>query len=145
MGNQLSFTLTESELQRQKNAEAMGLKLNPRGMVDMIMLIVISIVYLFNFLAVVYMLWNRNYAPIKSKNVIVMALIMAVSVVWFVGNLQSNAHVPVAGTLMTNCKAFGMCMWVIIGAGGMCSLTAFRAYGPYRVFYLHKPFHGLGL
>ncbi|KAJ1898967.1 hypothetical protein LPJ66_002411 [Kickxella alabastrina] len=145
MGNQLSFTLTESELQRQKNAEAMGLKLDPRGMADMSMLIVISMIYSFNFLAVVYMLRNRNYAPIKSKNVIVMALIMAVSVVWFVGDLQSNAHVSVTGTPLTNCKAFGVWMRVIIGAGGMCSLTAFRAYGLYRVFYLHKPFHGLGL
>ncbi|KAJ1935672.1 hypothetical protein GGF37_005907 [Kickxella alabastrina] len=145
MGNQLSFTLTETELQRQKNAEEMDLKLDPRGMADMIMLIVISMIYSFNFLAVMYMLRNRNYAPIKSKNVIVMALIMAVSVVWFVGDLQSNAHLPVAGTLLTNCKAFGVWMRVIIGAGGMCSLAAFRAYGLYRVFYLHKPFHGLGL
>ncbi|KAJ1938297.1 hypothetical protein GGF37_004864 [Kickxella alabastrina] len=145
MGNQLSFSLTESELQRQKNAEGMPLPLDPRGKADLIMLIIISTVYSFDFLAVVYMVWNRKYAPIKSKNVIIMVLIMLVSAVWFVGDLQSNGHLPLAGTHLMDCKAFGLWMRVILGACGMCSLIALRAHGLYRVFYLYKSYNGLGL
>ncbi|KAJ1896744.1 hypothetical protein LPJ66_003806 [Kickxella alabastrina] len=145
MGNLLSATLTESEIERQKNAEGMEMTLDPRGKGDLIMITIISIVYSFDFLAVLYMFWNRKYAPIKSKNITIMALIVAVSVVWFVGDLQTNGHIPVAGTHLVNCMAFGMWMRTIIGACGMLSLIAFRAHGLYRVFYLHKPYHGLGL
>ncbi|KAJ1896743.1 hypothetical protein LPJ66_003805 [Kickxella alabastrina] len=145
MGNLLSATLTESEIERQKNAERMEMTLDPRGKGDLIMITIISVVYSFDFLAVLYMFWNRKYAPIKSKNITIMALIVAVSVVWFVGDLQTNGHIPVAGTHLVNCMAFGMWMRTIIGACGMLSLIAFRAHGLYRVFYLHKPYHGLGL
>ncbi|KAJ1901434.1 hypothetical protein LPJ66_000803 [Kickxella alabastrina] len=123
----------------------MDILVDPRGKADLIMLIVISAVYSIDFLAVVYMLWNRNYPPIKSKNVIIMTLLMTVSIVWFIGDLQSNGHLPLANTPLTNCKAFGMWMRVLLGAGGMCSLIALRAYGLYRVFFLFKPYHSMGL
>ncbi|KAJ1896746.1 hypothetical protein LPJ66_003808 [Kickxella alabastrina] len=108
MGYRLSVSLTESELQRQKNAEEMLIRLDLRGKADLIMLIIISTVYSFDFLAVVYTVWNRKYASIKSKNVIIMVLIMVVSVVWFVGDLQSNGHLLLAGTHLMDCKAFGL-------------------------------------
>ncbi|KAJ1899326.1 hypothetical protein LPJ66_002179 [Kickxella alabastrina] len=96
MGNQLSFSVTESELNRVMVGKFGGVTVDPRGQADMIMLIIIASAYCFDVLAVVYMLWNRKYPPIKSKSPIIMAIMMAVSIIWFVGDLQSNGHVPLA-------------------------------------------------
>ncbi|KAJ1901555.1 hypothetical protein LPJ66_000689 [Kickxella alabastrina] len=145
MGNHLSFTFTESELMRPIIAEDMNVSLDPRGKADAIMVVVIATVYAFNSLAVIYMLWHRNYPPLKSKNVIIMALIFVVSVVWYVGDLQANGHIPLANSGLTNCKAYGLWMRILLGACGMCSLIALRAYGLYRVFILNLPYHSLGL
>ncbi|KAJ1899787.1 hypothetical protein LPJ66_001888 [Kickxella alabastrina] len=70
---------------------------------------------------------------------------MVVSVIWLVGDLQANGHVPLANTPMINCKAFGVWMRVLMGMCGMFSLIALRSYGLYRVFYLFRPYHSLGL
>ncbi|KAJ1895130.1 hypothetical protein LPJ66_004776 [Kickxella alabastrina] len=70
---------------------------------------------------------------------------MVVSMVWFVGDLQGNGHLPLANTPLTNCKAFGFWMRILMGACTICALTAFRAYGLYRVFFLNLPYHTVGL
>ncbi|KAJ1895129.1 hypothetical protein LPJ66_004775 [Kickxella alabastrina] len=145
MGNQLSFSLTESELERQKAGVDMDMKVDPRGKADKIMLIVISTIYSIDFVAVLYMLWNIKYPPLKAKNPTIMTLVMISSIVWFVGDLQTNGHVPLANTPMTNCKAFGIWARLLSGVCLYNSLISLRAYGMYRVFYLHRPYHGLGL
>ncbi|KAJ1934873.1 hypothetical protein GGF37_006209, partial [Kickxella alabastrina] len=118
MGNHLSFTVTESELMRPIFAKEMSASLDPRGKADAIMVVVIATVYAFNFLAVIYMLWHRNYPPLKSKNVIIMAFIFVVSAVWYVGDLQANGHIPLANSGLTNCKAYGLWMRILLGACG---------------------------
>ncbi|KAJ1899328.1 hypothetical protein LPJ66_002181 [Kickxella alabastrina] len=145
MGNQHSFSLTESELNRVEYGKSANITVDPRGKPDMIMLIFFSAIYCFDFLVLAYMLWNRKYPPIKSKNPILMTILMLISMVWFVGDLQSNGHVPLANTLLTNCKAFGLWMRILLGACSVFALTALRAYGLYRVFYLNLPYHSLGL
>ncbi|KAI7823490.1 hypothetical protein BX661DRAFT_186724 [Kickxella alabastrina] len=90
------------------------------------------------------MLWNRKYPPIKSKSPIIMAMMMAISIIWFVGDLQANGHVPLAGTPMTNCKAFGLWMRILLGVCSLCALTTLRAYGLYRLG-LYLPLHLLSL
>ncbi|KAJ1895127.1 hypothetical protein LPJ66_004773, partial [Kickxella alabastrina] len=145
MGNQLSFTVSESELQRQIVGETMPLMVDPRGKADAIMIIIFSIIYLLNFLAMLYLLWNRNYPPLKSKNPILMAFVMMVLLIWSVGDIQINGHIPLANTGFDNCKAFGVWMRILIGVCGMLSLVALRAYGLYRVFFLNRPYHSLAL
>ncbi|KAI7833610.1 hypothetical protein BX661DRAFT_196139 [Kickxella alabastrina] len=145
MGNQLSFSLTESELARQKFGEDNHTRLDPRGKGDKIMLVIFTTIYSFDLVAVIYMLWNRKYPPLKAKNVPVITLVMMFSFVWFVGDLQANGHLPLANTPLTNCKAFGMWMRVILGVCGVFSLIGLRSYGLYRVFFLYKPYHSLGL
>ncbi|KAI7833646.1 hypothetical protein BX661DRAFT_177277 [Kickxella alabastrina] len=145
MGNQISFTVLDSELQRQKIAETMYLALDPRGKADAIMVIVLSSIYFVDFLAVAFLLWNRNYPPLKSKGPILMTLMMASSAFWFVGDLIANGHLRTAGTIMNNCMAFGVWVRLLLGACTMCILTSFRAYGLYRVFFLNLPYHTIGL
>ncbi|KAI7833639.1 hypothetical protein BX661DRAFT_63633 [Kickxella alabastrina] len=145
MGNQISFTVTESELQRQKANERASTPMDPRGKIDAIMMVVFASIYSFDFLTVLFLLWNRNYPPLKSKGPIIMTLIILISMIWFVGDLQGNGHLPLANTPLTNCKAFGFWMRILMGACTICALTAFRAYGLYRVFFLNLPYHTVGL
>ncbi|KAJ1944952.1 hypothetical protein GGF37_001944 [Kickxella alabastrina] len=123
MGNQLLFSLTKCELGRQKVGLAMDMKVDPRSKVDKIMLIVISTIYLIDFVAVLYMLWNIKYPPLKAKNPTIMTLVMIASIVWFVGDLQTNGHVPLANTPMTNCKAPAI-LTVYVSGFDICSYTA---------------------
>ncbi|KAJ1943452.1 hypothetical protein GGF37_002642 [Kickxella alabastrina] len=119
--------------------------LDPRGKTDAIMLVVITTVYSLSFLAVFYLLWNRNYPPLRAKSPVLMALIMAVAVLWFVGDIQTHGHIPLANTPLVNCKAFGIWLRILLGSCGLCSLISLRAHGLHRVFFLHKPYHSLGL
>ncbi|KAI7833644.1 hypothetical protein BX661DRAFT_63644 [Kickxella alabastrina] len=145
MGNHLSFTTPKGELLRQMFIEAAGYSLDPRGKADAIMTVIITSVYTLGLLAVVYMLWNRNYPPLKSKNPIIMALTMVASILWFVGDLQSNGHLQLATSSMTNCKGFGVWMRILLGVCLLASLIALRAYGLYRVFCRNLPYHSFGL
>ncbi|KAJ2719056.1 hypothetical protein GGI07_005440 [Coemansia sp. Benny D115] len=145
MGNGLSFQVSQSELFRQMVGAKMGVAIDPRGRGDLIMLIGISIVYAFNFLVVGFMLWNRHYPPLKSKNPLLMTAFMATSVLWFVGDLQTNGHVPLAHTALQHCKAFGVWVRVLLGVCTLGSLIALRSYGLYRVFCQNLPYRGLGL
>ncbi|KAI7823491.1 hypothetical protein BX661DRAFT_186728 [Kickxella alabastrina] len=132
MGNQLSFSVTESELMRVEAGKSNFVTVDPRGKGDMIMIIFFSIIYCFSFLAVVYMLRNKNYPPIKAKNPILMTVMIAICAIWFVGDLQTNGHVPLANTPMTNCKPFGLWMRILMGICTLCALVTLRAYGLYR-------------
>ncbi|KAI7833613.1 hypothetical protein BX661DRAFT_63454 [Kickxella alabastrina] len=145
MGNQVSFTVVESELQRQKTGEMLELTVDPRGKSDAILVVIFGFVYLINLIVIGLLLWNRNYPPLKSKGPVLMTLMMLISIIWFIGDLQGNGHLRIAGTVMTNCKAFGLWMRLLLGACTMCVLTALRAYGLYRVFFLNLPYYTIGL
>ncbi|KAJ1941974.1 hypothetical protein GGF37_003310 [Kickxella alabastrina] len=145
MGNRLSFSVTETELARQKSVEDMNLTLDPRGRADAIMLVVIATVYAMDAAAVIFMLWNRKYPPLKAKNPLHMTLIVVVSIIWFVGDLQGSGHLPLANTPLANCKVFGFWMRVLMGVCLQNSLIALRSYGLYRVFGRFLPYHSLGL
>ncbi|KAJ1943941.1 hypothetical protein GGF37_002424, partial [Kickxella alabastrina] len=145
MGNQISFTVVESELQRQKTGEMLELTVDPRGKSDAILVVIFGFVYLINLIVIGFLLWNRNYPPLKSKGPVLMTLMMLISIIWFIGDLQGNGHLRIAGTVMTNCKAFGLWMRLLLGACTMCVLTALRAYGLYRVFFLNLPYYTIGL
>ncbi|KAJ1829182.1 hypothetical protein LPJ56_000568 [Coemansia sp. RSA 2599] len=88
------------------------------------------------------MLWNRKYPPIKSKNTLIMTLVMASACNFFVTQLAGNGHIPLAGTTMTNCKVHGLWFCILLGSCFFSYLIALRIYGLYRVFHLGKPFRG---
>ncbi|KAJ2889644.1 hypothetical protein GGI21_006487, partial [Coemansia aciculifera] len=59
MANLMSFSLTPQEELRVKLFMLAGKKFDPRGTPDLVMLFVFLAIYLFNFAAVLFMLWNR--------------------------------------------------------------------------------------
>ncbi|KAJ1800213.1 hypothetical protein LPJ59_001252, partial [Coemansia sp. RSA 2399] len=56
-----------------------------------------------------------------------------------------NGHAPLADTPMTNCKAFGVWVRVLLGVCTVSALIALRSYGLYRVFCRNLPYDGFGL
>ncbi|KAJ2906994.1 hypothetical protein GGI21_003965, partial [Coemansia aciculifera] len=145
MANLMSFSLTPQEELRVKVFMLAGKKFDPRGAPDLIMLLVILSIYVFNFAAVLFMLWNRKYPPLKSKNPILMTCIFISSIFWLASDLQVNGHAPLKDTPFMHCKFFGVWMHVLMGVTVMSSLIGLRSYGLYCVFCRGKPFRGATL
>ncbi|PIA12736.1 hypothetical protein COEREDRAFT_99975 [Coemansia reversa NRRL 1564] len=145
MGNILSFSLTESEQRRIRVAEIMNIHLDPRGKEDIIMIIIISIIYAIDLAAVGFLLWNRKYPPLKCKSPALMACVVLSAVLLFVGDLQTNGHVPLEFTALHNCKPFGVWVRILLGVCMLSALIALRVYGLYRIFCRNQPFRGWGL
>ncbi|KAJ2847824.1 hypothetical protein GGI22_005871 [Coemansia erecta] len=140
----MSFSLTPAEESRVRLAKLLGYNLDPISTKDMAMIIVISAVYGIDLVAVVFMLWNRRYPPLKSKSPLLMAAAYISCVCWFVGDLQINGHVHLAGTALANCKGIGVWVRVLLGVCTVSSLIALRSYGLFRVFKQNLPYRGLG-
>ncbi|KAJ2777516.1 hypothetical protein H4R18_005120 [Coemansia javaensis] len=145
MGNGLSFRVTERERERVAAAALAGLRLDPRGAADAALVVALAAVYGVTLAAAIYALCNRNYPPIRCKAPVLMACIPVAGTVWLAGDTQANGHVPLRGTALENCKAFGLWMRIVFGALTVSALWAARVYGIYRVFALKRPFDGRGL
>ncbi|KAJ2900329.1 hypothetical protein IWW38_000588 [Coemansia aciculifera] len=145
MGNAMSFSVTPKELARVQVFKSLGIDLDPRQEADLITVIVITVVYFIQFLAVLFMLWNRKYPPIKAKNPVIMTLIFLASVFWYVGDLQINGHAPLRGTPLEECKGIGVWLHLLMGVCSVSLLIALRSYGLYQVFCHNRPFRGPSL
>ncbi|KAJ2805244.1 hypothetical protein H4R21_001330 [Coemansia helicoidea] len=109
------------------------------------MIIFFIAVYAFDLVVVAFILYNRNYPPMRCKSPILMAGIIVSAILWFVGDVQVNGHVPLLGTPWNNCKAFGMWINVVLGVCMVSALLALRTLGLMRVFIMGQPFRGRGL
>ncbi|KAJ2495373.1 hypothetical protein IWW47_004100 [Coemansia sp. RSA 2052] len=145
MGNRMSFSVTPEEQARVEIFKSMGMVLDPRQAADLIMVIVITVAYSIQFLAVLFMLWNRKYPPIKAKSPWNMSLIFVASIFWFIGIIQINGHAPLKGTPLTQCKAVGIWLFYLMGTCPVSGLIALRSYGLYQVFYRNRPYRGIPL
>ncbi|KAJ2910310.1 hypothetical protein GGI21_000997, partial [Coemansia aciculifera] len=145
MGNAMSFSVTPEELARVEAFKALNIDLDPRQAADLIMVIVIAVVYFIQLLAVMFMMWNRQYPPIKAKSPWIMLAIFIASLFWFTGDIQANGHAPLKGTPLANCKAFSIWLRMIIGVCTMSLLITIRSYSLYQVFCRNRPFIGVQL
>ncbi|KAJ2741886.1 hypothetical protein GGI20_004876 [Coemansia sp. BCRC 34301] len=145
MGNAMSFSVTRQELIRAMAFKTLNMELEPRQAADLVMVIVIMSIYFIQFLAVLYMLWNRKYPPIKSKNPVIMAGIFLASIFWFIGDLQVNGHAPLNGTQMAQCKGVGIWLHVLMGVCAVSSLIGLRSFSLYQVFCRNRPYRGPAL
>ncbi|KAJ2032862.1 hypothetical protein IW146_006045 [Coemansia sp. RSA 922] len=142
MGNSMSFSVTPAEGAQVEAFKQFGATLEPRQGANLIMVIVISVAYVFRFASLLFMLWHRKYPPIKAKNLIIMSLVFATSIFWFVGDIQMNNHAPLKGSSMTECKAIGVWMHIVLGVCAVSALIELRSYGLYQVFCLNRPYRG---
>ncbi|KAJ2741883.1 hypothetical protein GGI20_004873 [Coemansia sp. BCRC 34301] len=145
MGNRMSMSVTPQEEVRVQILASLGMKLDPRQSADLIMVIVIAIAYCLTLVAVVFMLWNRKYPPIKAKNPMLMTCVYVASVLWFTGEVVVNGHAPIKGTPLERCRAFGIWVHLLLGVCAVSSLIGLRSYGLYCVFYRSRPYRGFVL
>ncbi|KAJ2777228.1 hypothetical protein H4R18_005257 [Coemansia javaensis] len=132
-----------SEQRRVEAAALLGLRLDPRSGGDVAVVAVIAAMYGVTLAGVVAMLLWRRYPPIRSKAPAMMAVLFVCSVLWFVGDLQVNGHVPLAGTALTNCRGVGFWVRILLGLCGVCAVVALRPYALHHVFRLGRPPRGL--
>ncbi|KAJ2115124.1 hypothetical protein IW146_002554 [Coemansia sp. RSA 922] len=145
MGNAMSFSVTAEEEARVQIFKSQGMVLEPRQAGDLVLVIVITLVYFFQLLAVLFMLWNRKYPPIKAKNPWMMLPIFVAYIFWFVGDLQINGHAPLKGTALEKCKAFGVWLHLLLGIYPVSAFIGLRSYSLYQVFCRNLPFRGFQL
>ncbi|KAJ2741329.1 hypothetical protein GGI20_005260 [Coemansia sp. BCRC 34301] len=141
----MSFPDTLVEDRRAAAAQALGIGLDRRSAADLAVITTISVVYFLDFVAVLFMLWNRRYPPIKAKSPLLMASLFAASALWFAGDVQMNGHVTLAGTPMERCRGLGFWVRILAGICGVCALFALRSFALFHVFRLNRPFRGLRL
>ncbi|KAI9503847.1 hypothetical protein GGI25_005771 [Coemansia spiralis] len=138
----MAFPNAAVEQRREAAAEAMHIKLDPRTSADLAIVILLSVIYLINLLAVIFVVFNRKYPPLKSKNPLLMVILFLASALWFVGDTQVNGHVTLAGSVFTNCRGFGIWVRVLLGVCAVSAVIAVRSYALHHVFYLNLPARG---
>ncbi|KAJ2763854.1 hypothetical protein IWQ56_003782 [Coemansia nantahalensis] len=138
----MSFELTPQEQARVQLAQLAGVKLDPIGYGDLAMIVVLSTIYLFNFVAAGFLVWNRSYPPLKSKYPFLMASCILAMFMWFLGDLVLKSHVHVRGPLLSNCMLF--CVWlrVVFGCYTVSVLISIRSYALFCIFRKSRAFRG---
>ncbi|KAJ1898715.1 hypothetical protein LPJ66_002574 [Kickxella alabastrina] len=121
------------------------MRLDPRDKADAIIMVITAVIYSLDFVAVLYLLWNRKYPPLKAKNPLIMVLVKFANIIWFSGDLQTSGHIPLANTPMVKCKAFGIWIRFMTGVCLQNSVATMQTYGLYRIFTRFLPYYRLGL
>ncbi|KAJ1806506.1 hypothetical protein LPJ75_005039, partial [Coemansia sp. RSA 2598] len=137
----MSFELTASEQKRIMLAKLAGIKLDYIGHADLAVIIILSIVYFIDFLAIGFILWNKSYAPLKSKYPILMSSCILAMFIWFLGDLVLKSHIHVKG-IFSNCTVF--CVWlrVLFGTFLVSALISVRSYALFCVFRRNRAYKG---
>ncbi|KAI8320911.1 hypothetical protein GQ54DRAFT_248670, partial [Martensiomyces pterosporus] len=130
------------ERRRVAFAALAGIKLDPIGHADLATIVLLSIVYTFDLCAIAFLLWNRNYAPLKSKYPILMSLCLVGMFVWFLGDLVLKSHVHVVGPVLSNCMLFCVWMRVVFGCFFVSALISIRSYALFCIFRRNRAFRG---
>ncbi|KAJ2835323.1 hypothetical protein FBU31_001653 [Coemansia sp. 'formosensis'] len=131
------------EDRRAAAALSLGISLDKRSTADLAIVIAISVIYFIDLLAVLFMLWNRKYPPIKAKSPVLMASLFIACALWFVGDVQMNGHVTLANTVLTNCRGLGFWVRILLGICGAYAVFALRSFALYHVFCLNLPYRGM--
>ncbi|KAJ2748145.1 hypothetical protein H4S06_005047, partial [Coemansia sp. BCRC 34490] len=120
------------EQKRVLAATSMGIELDPRNTADLVVVVLLSCIFAINLVAVVFLIFNRKYPPLKSKSPVLMVIMFVASVFWFVGDLQVNGHVTLAGSVFTNCRGFGFWVRVLLGICTVTAVVAIRTHAFYH-------------
>ncbi|KAJ2785679.1 hypothetical protein H4R18_000370 [Coemansia javaensis] len=139
----MSFAFTPEEQSRVEVAKFLGINITPIGYVDLSTIIVLSTMYLVEFVALCYQLRNRDYLPLKVKNVPVMFSLYFGGVGWMLGDMFTGGLVHLRqSALLRNCAFTVICLRICIGAYYVTSVFALRCFSLYHVFYKGKAFKG---
>ncbi|KAJ2000851.1 hypothetical protein GGI04_003980 [Coemansia thaxteri] len=131
------------EEQRLQNAKLLRIELDMRGPADAAAVVVFAFVIFITFLAVLFMLWNREYQPIKAKSPFLMACLFVGGIFWYVGDIRLRGHIQQYGTGLAECHASNIWMHAVSGMFAVCGFYAFRSQMLYQIFQMNKPCRGI--
>ncbi|KAJ1642439.1 hypothetical protein LPJ64_005713 [Coemansia asiatica] len=139
----MSFALTKEEISRVETAEFLGIHLDPVGYIDLSTIAILSTMYGIELIALCYQLYNRNYPPLKVKNVPIMFSLYLGGISWFLGDIFTGGLVHLnKSSVLRNCKFTLIWCRACIGAYYVTLMFALRCYSLYHVFYKGKAFTG---
>ncbi|KAJ2635626.1 hypothetical protein GGF40_003488 [Coemansia sp. RSA 1286] len=136
------YDYTPDEKERVEIAELFGIELDPIGYVDLAAVIFFSVILGIGFLANVYIWFNRDYAPLKAKNIPLMTGIFLHSVFFLLGDFTLCGLVHVRGPFFGNCILMLVWFRSMLGNFSLGALLTIRSYKFYRVFCKNKPVYG---
>ncbi|KAI8325521.1 hypothetical protein GQ54DRAFT_282883 [Martensiomyces pterosporus] len=131
-----------TDAQRIQAAAHAGLKLDPIGRDDKIVIIVGFSTYGLTLLLVLYAWLNRNYRPIRAKNLVLITLMYITGAMWYLGGMVTNGLVSIVG-VWSICKLWTIWVRLAFTYMFMCFLL-FRTLALHRIFILNKPYKGWG-
>ncbi|KAJ2478388.1 hypothetical protein IWW56_003752 [Coemansia sp. RSA 2131] len=139
----MSFAFTPEEQSRVEVAAFLGIHLDPIGYVDLSTIIVLGTMYFVEFIALCYQLRNRDYLPLRVKNVPVMCSLYVGGVSWLLGDIFTSGLVHLGhSAVLSSCKFTVIWLRICIGAYYVTSIFALRCYSLYYVFCKGKAFKG---
>ncbi|KAI8325522.1 hypothetical protein GQ54DRAFT_308243 [Martensiomyces pterosporus] len=128
--------------QKVKIAAYLGLKLDPVNYGDTATIIAGFSTFGVTSLLVVYAWFNRNYRPIRAKNLKLVTLMLTSSIIAYFGTFTTAGLVNQVGP-WSYCRLWGI--WIRAPFPYLLScFLLFRAYALDRVFNQHKAYRGWG-
>ncbi|ORX67843.1 hypothetical protein DL89DRAFT_269027, partial [Linderina pennispora] len=123
-------------------AQQLKSTVDPIGQLDRITIYVGASLHAATLLLLIYAFFNRKYAPIRAKNILLTGLVLFAGIMVFVGDIATNGHVELVG-VWSKCKVW--CLWFrVFFAYTFSAAIGIRTYALYRVFVQHQPYRGFG-
>ncbi|KAJ2697709.1 hypothetical protein FB645_005838 [Coemansia sp. IMI 203386] len=133
-------TPVDSETRSRVIGGIIGKTVDPVDTADTIVIAVGSVIFGITLIMIIYAWFNRNYRPIRAKNLVWTTSIHISGILWFLGNIVANGHVKIVGAF-AHCK-----LWILWFRIFFCyvfaSMVIVRLYALDRVFNQNKPFRG---
>ncbi|ORX69405.1 hypothetical protein DL89DRAFT_316814 [Linderina pennispora] len=139
----MSFTFTEKEKGRVVFASLVGVTLDHIGKADLATIIAITVLYSVQLLAVVYMVLNRNYPPIRAKGVLTMTCVYICGISWFIGGLGTHEVLHLSNKFWSNCTLHIVWLRPVTGEAFIFNLLYLRCIRLFFKYQLHRPFEGM--
>jgi hypothetical protein len=98
--------------------------------------------FLFDYCAIFFALYNRDYAPLKAKQLRLILFCLISCNCWWIGTLHANGILRQRESDVV-CALFGVWLQILLGAQLFLIALSFRFWKLYRVFILHLPTRGV--
>ncbi|KAJ2306913.1 hypothetical protein IWW55_001225 [Coemansia sp. RSA 2706] len=136
----LALVARALDADRIQAAAAHGISLDPVGGVDKATIAVGIAFFGLTFVLLVYAWCNRDYQPIRAKNLPQASVMFVSGVLWFVGDIAVNGHVDLAGG-WAKCRLWAL--WIRLMFVLLFSCCVFvRVYALYWLFVRRQQFRG---
>ncbi|ORX65743.1 hypothetical protein DL89DRAFT_97047, partial [Linderina pennispora] len=139
--NRLDRLTNASEKEYFRRRESPGYKLDPVGPVDTVIIITVASMYGATLFVLLYAWWNRNYPPIRRKNLLATTAMYITAALWLVGDIVTNGHVHLVGPFKY-CIIWSAWFRMLFCYVNGC-FVMIRLYALYRVFVQSRPSHSV--